>query len=209
MGCQGGRFCPTVFLALTPAHSPVPPPLFINLFIFSPVYKSKLLQANIISIPRNVKWTAGREGRGASVGSTWVAGQSRGMLSWTRGVSSHWCLLNYNANTPNIFTRPSCGKCYRASPGAGLPTQALLCGIGWESTKFSSLRCQKRQALICKARRPYQEPSYLQGSRAVSKGSRRCLHFFHFPACHILYLLFISVKPQSKTDGLLPESWMC
>lgn len=99
--------------------------------------------------------------------------------------------------------------CSLTSPGAGLHTQDLLCGIRREATKFSSLQCQKRQALICKARRPYQELRYLQGSRAVSKGSRRCLYFFHFPDCHILYLLFISVKPQSKTDGFLPETWMC
>lgn len=188
---------PSISVPLLP-----PPPHF-------PGCTKENLQVNIITISINIKRT-GREGRRPSVGRTWVAGQDRGMLSWTGDVSSHWYLLNYNANTPNIFfTRPSCGKCQRASPEAGLPTQALLCGIRRESTKFSSLRCQKRQALICKARRPYQEPSYLQRSRAVSKGSLRCLYFFHFPSCHILYLLFISVKPQSKTDGLLPESWMC
>lgn len=104
---------------------------------------------------------------------------------------------------------PAAGKRSRVSPGARLLTQALHCGIRRETTKFSSLRCEKRQALICKARRPYQEPSYLQGSRALSKGSRRCLYVFHFPACHILYLLFISVKPQNKTDGLLLETWTC
>lgn len=105
-------------------------------------------------------------------------------------VSNHCCLSNFGANMHNIsFTRPSCGAALPGFSRARLPTQALHCGIRRETTKFSSLRCQKTQALICKARRPYQKPSYLQGSGAMSKRLPPMPLFLLFP--HLPTLPFV------------------
>lgn len=111
-------------------------------------------------------------------------GRTKQRHAETRGVSSHCCLLNFSANIRNTsFTQASWAGALLGFSRGRIAHAGSALADPQRVNDFSSLVCQKRQALICKARRPYQEPSYLQGSRAASKGSRRCLYFFHFPAC--------------------------
>lgn len=84
------------------------------------------------------------------------------------------------------------------------------------STTISSLQCQKRQALICTRVGHIKRTEIWTSTGLSPKGAvnvaelqSRGRYFFHPPAWFILYLLFISVRPQSKTDGSLPDPLMC
>lgn len=147
---------------------------------------------------------------GTCVGRNRVAGRSRGMLSWTRGVSSHCCLLNFSANIRNTsFTQaswagalPGFSRGPTAHAGSALADPQRVNDFFFTSvSKETSLDLQGAAA-ISRAELSAREQSCLQRLPQMPL-------FLSFPRLHIAYLLFISVKPQSKTDGFLPEAWMC